>query len=182
MSKKYDGSALMSGMAAGTEFLSQFYKRILANGGSPQLIHHMSLPASAEKLDELAKFAISQHFPVARSEIEKAAFDYAIKEFSNWEIAENDKRYCWGYAGLPENYGIPTIAMGEDYNGIPIPIEVREQIEGKPLPYPLVVTLDSQQYVVVMLCLSGDDPEEGIVPGEIDHVFLALAKYFDLEH
>ncbi len=55
---------LMAGMAMGVDFLSQFQKRIIANGGSPLLLHHMSLPVNAEKLDNLAKMAIEQHFQV----------------------------------------------------------------------------------------------------------------------
>lgn len=169
----------MSGMAAGTEFLSQFYKRILANGGSPQLIHHMTLPRSAERLDELAKFAVSQHFPVPRSELEKKAYEFALEEFGE-ELAENDQYLFWNYVDLDESYGIPVTVFGEGYNGIAIPDGVRKQIEGKPLPYPLVVDMNNEKYVVVGLYLVGDDPEAGDIVGEIDHLYLAPAKYFDL--
>jgi len=181
MSKK-SPSDLMAGMTMGVDFLSKFQERIMANGGSPLLLRHMTLPDNASKLDELARFAISQHFPVPRSEIERRAYEESSRQFDYVEAFESDRHYLWGILDLTKDYGIPIDQMG-DQNGTSIPSEVRSQIEGKPLSYPLVIDMKGERYVVVALYLEEEpNPIPGMIPKKVDTLFLSLVKYFDLEH
>ena len=176
---KYNSSALTSGMTMGVDFLSQFQKRIVANGGSPLLIHHMTLPASAEKLDKLAKLAVAQHFPVPRSEIEREAYEKSLEQYDR-ETAENDKYHWWDIVGLKHRYGIPSVVFGGDDNPL-IPKEIKEQICGKVLPYPPIIIFEGENHILISI-LASPHPEIENAYGEIDIMSIAPAKYFDLEH
>jgi hypothetical protein len=182
-------SELMAGMMAGTVFLSEFNKRLLANGGSPQLIHHMTSLVSAAKLDELAKFAVSQHFPVPRSAMEEQAQAASVHEFNSPEGVESDKRFCWDIGQALDRYGIPVVSFStypfsdgtQDRPCLPFPDEVCTQLEGVPIAYPLLLTYRGEPHVVVY---SRDVLKTGSVisPGSLDHLRIAPAKYFDLDN
>jgi len=187
MSKK-DPNCLTSGMTMAVDFLSQFHKRIVANDGSTLLIHHMTLPASAEKLDELAKFAVSQHFPVPRSELESRARKQASEEWDNPEVHEEVSRFFWDILDLEREYGIPTKRFGRKYfegaeRDGPIPNEVIKQLSSKIVKYPLILHFVDEPHVVVAINAGTKVGDELRSFGdEDDYVHLAPAKYFDLEH
>jgi hypothetical protein len=187
MSSKKDPGNLMAGMAMGVDFLSKFQKAIVASGGSPLLLRHMSLPANESKLVEVAVYAMSLHFPVPRSELERLAFEYSMEDNDDDEtLAKSDCRYWWNCLDLESKYGIPVLTFwGDPIGGTPlIPDEVRAQLDGKPLTYPFVITWEGEKYVVVELALGGEYelPTTGVVPSSIAQMQVAEAKYFDLEN
>lgn len=173
---------LMAGMAMGVDFLSQFQKRIVANGGSPLLLHHMSLPGNAKMLDALAKIAIAQHFRVPRTELERRAAEASRAQFGDGHV-ESDKRFFWSILHLDKEYGIPCRTFGEDGTDEPMPIpkELREQIEDRPLVYPMIVNFEGELHVVVCL-LDMTSPQVGDVINDLMGITVAPTKYFDLEH
>lgn len=187
MSSKKDPLAICAGMTLAVDFLSRFQSAIERQGGSPLMIRHMTLPQSAEKLEDLARMAVAMHFPVPRSEVERFVVTRGKREgFTDAEIA-SDKLFNWGLADLEERYGIPDIAFNndesdEDYDSVPI--EIVGQIVGKPIQSPLLVSYEGKQYLAIQVvgetagnkfCLSVGD-----VFKSLESITLSETRYFDL--
>jgi hypothetical protein len=164
----------------GIDFLVKFRDRIAANGGSPLLIHHMTLPKGEKLLDDLAKAAVAMRFPVPLTYIEGLA---AAKSCEEGGPVESDRHYFWAIIDIEKSLGIETIQLSDGADpGPPIPQEIIDQIVGKPLPYPLIVIYRGEPYVVVALYSDDEsEPNIGDVWKTVSSVGLAPAKYFDLE-
>jgi hypothetical protein len=175
-------------MALGVDFLSRFQSAIERQGGSPLMIRHMTLPQSAEKLEDLAQIAVGMHFPVPRSEVERFVVARGKKEgFTDAEIA-SDRLFNWGLADLEERYGVPGICFindKSDEDSDPVPIEIVEQIVGKPLQSPLLVSYEGKQYIAIQIVGEGETANNkfclavGDIFESLESITLSEARYFD---
>jgi len=181
MAGKFSPSELTSGMTMGVEFLSKFQKAIVKNGGSPLLIWFMTLPKSEEKLDELARLAVAQHFPVPVSLIRRLTRERSKKKYDGRYVI-SDENFFWNILLLDELFGIPSICWSKDEDQ-KVPDELEAQILNKALESPLMVDHAGEKYVVT--CLISDGGAE-LLPGEVlteglYTLTIAPAKYFDLD-
>lgn len=190
MSSKFEPQALCAGMRVGVEFLSQFVKSLKNNGGHELLLWLMALPKNAQKLEELAKFAVAQYYPIPRKLIEQLAGeesdealrDEGLEDDDRAEIVKSDMRYAWG--GVLGRFEVPV-----DYFEWPmIPEEISAQIVGQPLQYPHVITYANEPHIVISIYYEGglgkgNRPHPGLVYDDgISSLGIVPAKYIDLDN
>ena len=180
--KKTDASVLVRGLGMGAAFLQALTEAIVEAGGFEEMIHFLSREAALPLCAKLAKVVVESEWQIPRSLVERLSVAIARRGYTIFE------RYDWVLAIRERFQNVPLQGFTAEpmvgNSDKPIPADVVGQIVGTPLPYPMIVYLEGEPFVVVSVHLSPwEKPYEGMVikPGRLERIVLAPASCFNLE-
>lgn len=187
MATKNSPSQLVSGLGMAMAFLQALINEVKALGGFDEMIHYLSTERGLPTVKAIAELIVKSEWKIPGSLLRRLAEDHwrQYGEPDEYPADSTDGLFLWGV--VLDDFGIETKHFGgpsgSGSEGT-IPDEIRNQIVGVPLRYPMFLTFKGLEYVVCTVCLesdaplqvgsvvyTGDDPEEGVT--------IVESKYFD---
>jgi len=184
MSSKNSPSQLVSGLGMGMAFLQALINEVRALGGFDEMIHYLSTERGLPTVKALAEVIVKSEWRIPGSLLQRLANEY-YREYGEDQyvgpIVISDGYFRWGV--ILDNLMVPSLAFGPvPIQPAPIPEEIKKQIVGVPLRYPMLVNYEGREYAVCMIVGPEDETEIGkpYFTGDRDEeIGLAETKYFD---
>jgi hypothetical protein len=178
-------STLVSGLGMAMQILQKLIDSIVKKGGHPELLYCFCSehPLAAEMINLIAQQIVDAKWPIPRSLIERLAEEESRREYDA-VTAARDKMVYWNIIDLDKKFGIPVQRFSNDNPQCPaIPSEILDQLSGKQITYPVYVTWNEVQHVIV-------SEDIGLEVGRVyevgdvshSHIYIAPADRFDMKH
>lgn len=179
---------MVDGMFMGAALLKALFEELMVLGGYPEMIHYLTTEHGKDTVKKLAEVIVASEWRVPASLMQQLTYkeSMACEADDDPEVALGDSLFYWALV-LKSFPHIPVLSFqipgGVDYDYPSLPQEVIGQILNQvATKKPLVVTMDGEEYVLVMASHYNLMPGVVILKevGEIDVISLAPAKFFDL--
>ena len=181
MATKNSSSALVSGLGMAMAFIQSLVNEVVALGGFEEMLHPLTREHGQPIIRKLAEVIVKSEWKIPRSLVERLAVAESLKQWGT-DYQEFDQCFFWDIIGLTDRFGVPVISFSNDEGSdMPIPSELIEQLVGRNVTYPMILTWNGELYVVASICNDSHWEIGKIYNGTLSWLKLPPAKYFDLE-
>lgn len=178
-----EASVMVRGMGLGMKVLELLVQKLKEHKGNPEVLAFLTRPRFEDNLDRIVQAMVACDWRIPASEMRHLAEGYYRREFEvDIDLLEEVRNFWW-FSPL-EDMGIPYERFSSNPEGDeepPIPKDIKKELEGKKMEYPLLLRQGS--FTVVDWAYDGDcKPGQLIEARKVQYLKLAEARHFDFDN